>query len=194
MEQRKQLHAPPSMLKLAQLPDSCPISFPRSNDRASAEWLRIISSMPPLPAQLRSMDQDSVQNLLALVQEQLLAKRTQVSNLTSTWIWSLLARLDDVGTMTNDEVFPIRELGKRAVFLLLSFTRPELAAGLQSLEQEGLSIAAAKSRQPQNASVAPPTENTLATLDMILVVIGEVFGQKDLLEFRPSWSAPANTT
>lgn len=194
MEQRTQLHIPPSMPKLAELPDSCPISFPRSNIKASAEWYRLISTQAPLPAQLRSMDQDSILNLLGLVQKKFLVKNCKLSKLTSAWIWSLLARLDDVGVMTNDEVFPIRELGKRAVFLLLSFTSPELAAGLESLEKEGLPATSAKTDQAQSAEATPPTENTLATLEMMLVVIGEAFGQKDLLEFRPTWSTPAKPT
>jgi hypothetical protein len=33
-----------------------------------------------------------------------------------------------------------------------------------------------------------PSENTMATLDMIIVVIGEVFGQRDLLQFREAWT------
>lgn len=192
MDQRKQLHIPPSMHKLSELPDSCPISFPRGNNRAFAEWHRLLSTKAPLPAQLRSMDQYTIFNLLGLVQKHYLAKSCKLSNITSAWIWSLLARLDDVGTMNNDEVFPLRELGKRVVFLLLSFTSPDLAAGLENLEQETQSVAApAKADQTSSASVTPPTDNTLATLDMMLVVIGEAFGQKDLLEFRPTWTAVA---
>lgn len=193
MEQRKQLHLPPSMNKLTELPDSCPISFPQGNNKASAEWYRLLHTKAPLPAQLRSMDHDSVFNILALVQNQYLVKKCTLSKVTSAWIWSLLARLDDVGTMTNDEVSPIRELGKRAVFLLLSFTNPELAAGLESLGHDALPIAAAESATGEIASASLATENTLATLDMVLVVIGEAFGQKDLLEFRPTWTAVAQT-
>ncbi|KAI9805369.1 MAG: hypothetical protein M1833_005822 [Piccolia ochrophora] len=32
-----------------------------------------------------------------------------------------------------------------------------------------------------------PSANTLATLDMIITIVGEVFGQRDLLEYRDSW-------
>ncbi|CZT20510.1 uncharacterized protein RCC_06370 [Ramularia collo-cygni] len=187
MEQRTQLHLPPSMHKLAELPDSCPISFPRGNNRALAEWYHVLSEKAPLPAQLRSMDQDSIFNLLGLLQEHYLTKVCELNKVTSAWIWSLLARLDDVGTMNNDEVFPLRELGKRAVFLLLSFSSPELAAGLESLGQDAPSIASTEANQAEIAPQAP-TDNTLATLDMMLVVIGHVFGQKDLLEFRPKWT------
>lgn len=190
MDQRKQLHISPSMDALAELPDSCPISFPRGNNKAFAEWYRLLSTKAPLPAQLRSMNQDVIFNLLGVVQKHFLGKNCKLSKITSAWIWSLLARLDDVGTMNNDEVYPLRELGKRVVFLLLSFTSPELAAGLESLEQEAPSTAASAEAEPiPTATVTPPTENTLATLDMMLVVVGEAFGQKDLLEFRPKWTA-----
>ncbi|KAK8201913.1 hypothetical protein M8818_005438 [Zalaria obscura] len=32
-----------------------------------------------------------------------------------------------------------------------------------------------------------PTTNALATLDMIITIVGEFYGQKDLLELRPRW-------
>lgn len=209
LDQRKQLHMPPSMGKLTELPDSCPISFPRHNNKASAEWCQLLSTKAPLPAQLRSMDQDTIFNLLELVQRHYLSKNCNLNKITSAWIWSLLARVDDIGTMTNDDMFPLRDFGKRAVFILLSFTNPELAAGLEILEQEieqeddpqteeeAPSVAAVDADKApsvggvSSASTTPPTENTLATLDMVLVVIGEAFRQQDLLEFRPVWPATA---
>ena len=40
---------------------------------------------------------------------------------------------------------------------------------------------------PDTSEKASDTENTLATLDMILTIVGEVFRQRDLLEFRRPW-------
>lgn len=189
MEQRKQLHIPPSMHTLSKLPDSCPISYPKGNNEASEEWYRLLHTTAPLPAQLRSMDQDTVLNILSLVQRRHLPMNCKMTQFTSAWIWSLLARLDDVGTMSNDEVFPLRELGKRALIVLLSFTNPELAAGLESLDQGAPSAASVETDNQQTAPAMTPTDNTLATLDMVLVVVGEVFRQRDLLEARPTWTA-----
>lgn len=35
-----------------------------------------------------------------------------------------------------------------------------------------------------------PDANTRATIDMIVTIVGEVFGQRDLLEFRDCWEGP----
>jgi hypothetical protein len=32
-----------------------------------------------------------------------------------------------------------------------------------------------------------PNKNTCATIDMIVTIVGELYGQRDLLEFRDSW-------
>ncbi|KAF7196963.1 hypothetical protein HII31_01881 [Pseudocercospora fuligena] len=216
--QRDQLHTLPSAEKVAALGEHHPISFPQGNNKAYAEWHRLLSSKPPKAAQLQSLDQDSVFNLLSLLQKTYLVKGRNLRNVTSAWIWSLLARLDDVGSMSNDQVYPLRELGKKAIFLQLHFSNPEAAAQLETLQQgeaagheanggaeistqydtDGVATKATErpssSHSDQSRTFhAVASENTLATLDMILVVIGEIFGQRDLLEFRQPWSkiAPA---
>ncbi|EME86904.1 uncharacterized protein MYCFIDRAFT_77300 [Pseudocercospora fijiensis CIRAD86] len=214
--QRDQLHILPSAEKVAALGEHHPISFPQGNNKAYAEWHRLLSSKPPKAAQLQSLDQDSVFNLLALLQKTYLIKGRNLRNVTSAWVWSLLARLDDVGSMSNDQVYPLRELGKKAIFLQLHFSNPEAAAQLETLQQgeavgneangsaeisteydtDGVAIKAtaqsssSHSDQPRRFH-AVASENTLATLDMILVVIGDIFGQRDLLEFRQPWSKAA---
>jgi hypothetical protein len=128
--------------------------------------------------------------LLELIADSCLVKATDVNSITSAWIWSLLARLDDVSNLYNDEIYPLRQLGKKALFVHLSFANPEAAAGIEALEQEKETIASAPSSLPNGDEVGPdvgPTANTQATLDMILTVVGQVFGQKDLLQFRQSW-------
>lgn len=214
--QRDQLNTVPSAEKVAALGDHHPISFPQGNNKAYAEWHRLLSSKPPKAAQLQSLDQDSVFNLLTLLQKTYLVKERNLRNVTSAWIWSLLARLDDVGSMSNDQVYPLRELGKKAIFLQLHFSNPEAAAQLETLQQgeaagneanggaeistqydtDGVAIKATERPSSSHSdhsrtSHAVASENTLATLDMILVVIGEIFGQRDLLEFRRPWSKAA---
>lgn len=217
LDQRRQLRLPPTAEALADLEDSYPISFPQGNNKAYAEWHRLVSSKLPRLAQLQSLAQQTVFDLLEMVQTRILVPGKNIKKHVSNWIWSLLARLDEVGNMTNDQVYPLRELGKRAVFLQYSLTNPEIAAQLEALGQVGSStqnedeiplddledddqqseIPATNAKEQTSTRTTPHphiTDNTLATLDMILVVVGEMFGQRDLLEFRSSWTAAATTT
>ncbi|EME38849.1 hypothetical protein DOTSEDRAFT_180773 [Dothistroma septosporum NZE10] len=200
---RKLLHLPTTVEALATLGDGYPISFPQGNSKAYAEWHRLLSSERPNLAQLRSLEQETVFDLLALLQKHFMRRDKNIDSNVSTWIWSLLARLDDVGNMDNNQVYPLRALGKRALFLQLSFLNPEVAAQLEAVGEIGLMStndgdgnqkgpdlqdadrsSVARSALPRESI----TENTLATLDTTLVVIGEVFGQRDLLDFRHHWT------
>ncbi|KAK4609957.1 hypothetical protein CLAFUW4_14378 [Fulvia fulva] len=208
LTQRKQLHLPTTADALAALGDGRPISFPKGNTKAYAEWHRLLSSQQPNLPQLRSLAQETVFDLLALLQKHLMRKDKNIDSSASAWIWSLLARLDDVGSMSNDQVYPLREFGKRALFLQLSFLKPEIAAQLEAVGQTGVStgdeheeLQEAELDEADRSSASTPaisrdlvTDNTLATLDTILVVIGEVFGQRDLLDFRQPWAVAAAPT
>ncbi|KAM3421121.1 hypothetical protein BST61_g1534 [Cercospora zeina] len=207
--QRKHLRMKTTPAKLAELGDGYPTSFPEGSKGLRAEWHRILGSKSPAPAQLRAMNEDTIFNLLELLQSSYLLKGKNIKTVTSAWIWSLLGRLDDVENMNNDQVYPLRELGKRVIFLQLHFFDPEAAAQLEALEKRPQSPAASIDVDLEDAANAgagerqksvtsssqnvknhhgKPTENTLATLDMILVVVGEVFGQRDLLAFRRPWT------
>ncbi|SMY29743.1 unnamed protein product [Zymoseptoria tritici ST99CH_1A5] len=210
--QRAHLQVSPTAEQLANLTDAHLISFPADNIKAFHEWQRVLSSRTPHLAQLRCMDQDSVINLLGVVQRHHIAKSHDITAITSAWIWALLTRLDDVGTMTNDQVYPLRELGKKALLVLLSHKSPAIADQLEATlgvgddpGEEIQAVAGADPAQDANVSVetsasvqevpmpAMASENTLATLDMILVVVGQAFGQKDLLDCRLPWTAAAAT-
>lgn len=210
--QRNRLREPPNIEALSALGPEHPISFPRGNNKAYAEWYRLISTKAPRCAQLQALQEETVSDLLALLQKHYLHKERNINNITSAWLWSLLAKLDEVGTMTNDQVFPLRELGKRAIFLQLHDVDPEAAAVLEGDEpSDGVPGATSEdeialeedpdvvTEAPDlslhvtacESTVTPPTsltQNTKATLDMILVIVGEVFGQRDLLEFRQPWN------
>jgi len=207
---------------VAALDESHPISFPQGNNRAYADWLRCLRSTPPHLAQLRSMEQDVVFGLLEMVQKHSLLRTKETSPTVSAWIWALLARLDDVGTMNNDQVWILREFGKKAVLVQLSLDNPEGAEALEresgadaepevlvkngdeltvELEDTAETTTDETTQSPtrtkpeqgdstvKNTTTTPKArENTLATLDMIITIIGEVFGQRDMLEFRKPWT------
>ena len=211
LAQREQMHVGPSKTALASLDEKHPTSCSSSNNKAYAEWTRLLKTTAPLPVQIRSMDQDTIFALLAMVQRMYLSRGKDLAKVTSAWIWSLLARLDDVGTMDNDQVFELRELGKKAVLVQLSFIDAAAAQQLEAIGADEKAKAAGSSEitlteedldhhndtaptstdnidgEPAVERVSQARQNTLATLDMIITVIGEAFGQRDLLEFRRTW-------
>lgn len=220
---RAQLHLHPTMKAVTALDDGHAISFAKGNSKAVADWQRFLRQTEPHRAQLQSMEQSTVFDLLELLQKHLLLRTKEIAGTTSAWIWALLARLDDVGTMNNDQVWILRELGKKAVLVQLSLVDPVAAEMLEreSTGEHDSDVAAqvddqANARATENADfVAEPNdarsmpvaskldvdtlehdtaskslhENTLATLDMIITIVGEIFGQRDLLEFRKPWTS-----
>ena len=215
LKQRNPLHIAPSLDALAALGEKHPISFP-ANNNAYADWHRFLRSTVPQASQICALDQDVVFKLLELIQKHYLRRESNLLACTSAWIWALLARLDDVGTMNNDHIYNIREFGKKAILVQLSFSDREAAEQLE-LAASGNSgeDSPAKTLVPKNESTmsipdksnstnnnheAPTAtspnninedemkrENTLATLDTIIVLVGDIFGQRDLLEFRQPW-------
>ena len=168
-----------------------------------ANWHRLMSRTAPKPDQVRSMDVEYAENMLRIIREMSLVRDQQLPEKTSVWIWSLLARLDDVGTMDNEEVYEIRKLGKKAVLVQLSLHDPAAAAALEDASKEvpeqaivamdakvngeGKSDAADRPSLHAPVTDTPERQSTLATLDMIITIVGDVFGQRDLLEFRRPW-------
>lgn len=200
------MHLPPSADALAALDDKHPISFPRSNKKAYADWHRLLRTTVPRPSQVRAMDQETVSRLLELIQKHFLVREKDLSTTISTWIWALFSRLEDVGTMNNDQVWFLREFGKKAILVQLSFLEPEVAEALEeaSLAESGhdeAEVTKKQTKKSKEASLEEPgadgspdvdptlRQNTLATLDTIIVLVGDVFGQRDLLEFRQPWSS-----
>lgn len=118
-------------------PDAAVHALPPTNPVKVAEWKRGVGSFQtwetrlrgtePVPAQIASMHKDSVFRLLRIILAgKFLRKRQELRERTSRWIWALLARLPDKGELDYQEVGWIRELGKRAVLMLVSLTELEL--------------------------------------------------------------------
>ncbi|EQL34051.1 hypothetical protein RJ035_000720 [Blastomyces gilchristii] len=134
---RSTLKCTPPASVIASLGPQRPITFPRSNKRARAEWEQIIQTMDPRMAQLACMDMESVLRLLAIV-TRLLSKTVrggesaQVKRL-GAWAWGLLGRCRAVGEMGSEEVGDIRELGKRAARILVKVRESE-AVDVQGME------------------------------------------------------------
>ncbi|KAF2965579.1 hypothetical protein GQX73_g7979 [Xylaria multiplex] len=128
-----------SLRKLLQVdpPGSALRALPVTNPTEVGEWRRGVDTFQkwegrlrgtdPLPAQIASMHKDSVFRLLRILLTcKFLRKRTQLRERTSRWVWALLARLPDRGELDYMEVGWIRELGKRAVLLMVSLAELEV--------------------------------------------------------------------
>ncbi|KLJ05755.1 hypothetical protein EMPG_10795 [Blastomyces silverae] len=134
---RSTLKCTPPASVIASLGPQRPITLPRFNKRARAEWEQIIQTMDPRMAQLACMDTESVLRLLAIV-TRLLSKTVrggesaQVKRL-GAWAWGLLGRCRAVGEMGSEDVGDIRELGKRAARILVKVRESE-AVDVQGMD------------------------------------------------------------
>lgn len=213
LAQRAQIHTNPGSEGLAALNDHHPIDFVEGSQKSYRQWLHNLNYTVPLPAQVRSFSQETVFSLLAVLQEYYLLRGRDISTKTSIWIWSLLTRLEDVGNMNNDQVYLVREFGKYAILVHISFYNPaaaeQLDAGGRNDEVTALPtnptdippnleddrIVDEQNQQAKQDQISTESEaalarqNTLATLEMIIAIVGDVFGQRDLLEFRRPWEA-----
>lgn len=207
LKQRKALRAVSNIGMQSSPEKKGPTSLPKGSKKAYSEWISVLNTTPPLCTQVSSLNSDSTRRLIQLIQRIHLVEGKQINNITSVWIWALLAHLDDVGTMDSDQVYTIREFGKQAVLAKNSFSDPAAFRRIDSLEVESdANTNASNSSQMLEEStrswisdrssssnlkaipVRPESlQNTLATLDMIISIVGDIFGQRDLLQYREKW-------
>ncbi|KAI0487567.1 hypothetical protein F4859DRAFT_525667 [Xylaria cf. heliscus] len=118
-------------------PDGVVAALPATHPTEVGEWKRGFNNFQrwegrlrgtdPLPAQIAAMHKDSIFRLIrVLLACKFLRKRAQLRERTSRWIWALLARLPDKGELDYMEVGFIRELGKRAVLMMVSLAELEV--------------------------------------------------------------------
>ncbi|KAI0521016.1 hypothetical protein F5B22DRAFT_34143 [Xylaria bambusicola] len=118
-------------------PDTALRVLPATNPSEVGEWKRgadtfqkwegRLRTTDPLPAQIAAMHKDSVFRLIRVILTcKFLRKRAQLRERTSRWIWALLARLPDAGELDYMEVGYVRELGKRAVLMMVSLAELEV--------------------------------------------------------------------
>lgn len=164
------------------------------------------SKKSPTHSHLRSLSTPTVISVLTRISSGMLKPLKRVAPNLGAWLWTLLARLPDV--LDGEQTYVLRELGKRAVLLLTSYNDPEAAVALMAAARDAGADGyedededeIGKTEDGDEADEAvedkdqAPDEASLAALDMILTVVGEVFGQRDLLEFRPRWEVGESVT
>lgn len=95
---------------------------PRS--KTFAVWNHRIRYTDPHPVQIAAMDKRNALKVLRIVLGGKFIRRGhELRERTSRWIWALLARLPDRGEMDYTEVGWVRELGKRAVLMMVSIAQ-----------------------------------------------------------------------
>ena len=166
------LQSPPPANALSTLDSSThPSTFPTANAHDSRElafraWRYNLRNTMPHPTQLSQMDTATILRLLKLLDgslEQCANESKNIGMEMSCWIWGLLGRLEGVGQLDSTEVGTVRDLGKTAVWVGYRY------------------------RKMETETSEVPDANTLATLDLIITVAGELYGQRDLLQSRLTW-------
>lgn len=166
----------------------------------------------PATSAIAATIMDSRMNLLGILKQECMQRKQNVPKTTGLWLLALLASIDET-TIDSDVVYELRELAKRAIWLRIDFeprfaevskVMGEEAGYIEEEEEGGLkgdSDVAIEDSDPGSkeslkrqgdtevledlpVSESIPDDATRATLDMVVVIIGEVFGQRDLLESR----------
>lgn len=120
---RALLHQTPSASAIAALPrdHGTEVGSFGANSWTFRVWTKRIRHTDPLPAQIAALKRQSVLKLLRVILGGKFIRRGyELRPRTSRWIWALLARLPDQGEMDYVEVGWVRELGKRAVLMMVS--------------------------------------------------------------------------
>lgn len=286
---RANLRVSPPAGSLAGVDQEHPISV---TSKQYSKWLRLLRFTNPTPGQVASMNQRTVMKLIKFITTSLLKRGQNIKLGLGCWMWALLGRLEEVGCLNTEEVGVVRELGKRAIWMLASISQDiengelltDEAEGQENSEADEAAIydsAEATTNEPVATEVAQdicelqaqahtetptsvkseedipmggqkissscsnsipkeggsdngdetyihesadttdpqllgtneaakimdaksqllarvcteevqtevfPSYDTRATLDMIISIVGELYGQTDLLEFREDWS------
>lgn len=154
----------------------------------------------PTPVQLAHMHPDHLLFVIEIFSHRFLKSGKPISSCASVWIWSLLARLAGfVGSLGTEDVSVVRELAKHAVRcakgegVALGDDSGDLGDdrddNLDNDEKNILSSkhGGAEGDTSEHVETTDCALKTRAVLDMIVTVVGEIFGQRDLLDSRELW-------
>ncbi|KAI9640337.1 hypothetical protein NHQ30_011079 [Ciborinia camelliae] len=115
---REQMQRTPPTNLVKDLDTDHPIYLSKLDTKLCRWWRWKMKTVDPLPAQIASMDKDTVLRLLRLLMGgTLLQSGSDINVKVSRWAWALLARLPVRGELSSDEIGVVRELGKKAVML-----------------------------------------------------------------------------
>ncbi|KIV78569.1 hypothetical protein PV11_06213 [Exophiala sideris] len=202
----------PPLSGIESLDSSQFISFPEASRKVRAQWEAHMLSSDPTPVQIACMDSETILELVKFLRMRLNTLVQNESNAArvGAWIWAILGRCRDRGELSSEEISELRGLAQRAMQLLRKQNSRSNDLDREDLDEEddvGQLGIQADEQDPTSAVARMEVENrhikdnivgqeeawishklVCMTLDMIITVVGEVYGQRDLLELRTKWS------
>lgn len=158
---------------------------PTRRDDGSRIWKHHLHNTSPVPAQLASMDTTTILFLLDIAEDSLKATTpyTDISPVLSQWIWALLGRLDNISQLATQDVGVVRSLAKAAALLCYKYrvARQVQDGDSNADDKDHAQDADEKHVSADHAKQQVPNPGTLATLEMIIIVASELYGQRDLI-------------
>lgn len=141
LSQRAKLQAISAPHAAHKLTPKTPIILPKRTRDAYRVFQGLVHSHDPTPQHLAALSKAIVLRMLDL-STQLFKRRKNVGGRYSAWVWGLLCRLGDAGTLDSDAVSVVRELGKKAVWVGIGFLDPDATMltegyGAHMLEDHG---------------------------------------------------------
>lgn len=207
----------PPLHAIESLPASKLISLPEDSRKARTRWESLITTDDPHPAQLAVMDPLSVLQLVKLLRIKLINLLNSEDggriSRVGGWLWAVLGRCRDRGELSSEEIGELRQLAQRAIYIQQRLGGEQQHASngdpvSLDVDDDGDGSQDGHSRSEtaldvHEAGEGPPDDDTslakeagtaidrdrlvTATLDMVITVVGEVYGQRDLLESRRKW-------
>jgi regulator of vacuolar morphogenesis len=163
-------------------------------------------STDPHPVQLACMAADTVVELVRFLgmqlQKMLRTKDPVKAARVGAWVWAVLGKCQDRGELASEEIADLRELAQLALRLQNGgqgttvddegegnedgSVDDGISAGDDAIVTPASNINGEASDQQHERGVNRQ-KLLSATLDMIVTVVGEVYGQRDLLDLRTRW-------
>ena len=190
----------PPLEAVQALGDTRPISFPSGSITARRAWERHVLGNNPHPVQMSCMDIESIFGLVGLLRKllrQLPTYSEKVRKRIGAWVWASIGKFPDRGELGGDEIARMRELAPTATTVLQGNDTVDEGSeddNDEEADEIGSTIEAAMRTEMMDDSslkqeeIESEMDSTRVILDMILTVVGEVYGQRDLLELRPKWT------
>ena len=96
----------------------------------NSRWRSILDTLPSMVL-ISLLPQETVLQGLRMLETRLTTKRLSESHSLGLWVWGLLGRCRDAGQMGSEEIGILRELGKKAIWLLRM-----MRAGAQRMDDD----------------------------------------------------------
>lgn len=185
----------PPLSSVEELASSQFISFPASTRKARTQWEAHMRACNPHPVQIACFDAETVLQLVKFLRMKLnhflVDKDESLTGRIGAWAWAILGKCRDRGELSSDDIGELRALARRALQILQK-TADGVIEDPSSSENgeshEGEMKGPDEIRIVEGVGSSDLDSLTKMTLDMIITIVGEVYGQRDLLELRTNWN------